>query len=136
MPEPPPDDTYTRASRFNSYEFDDARPLDGAVRELLFARGHCVERFADDALRAGCCLKRGAVCEAGVFVSDERKRLCGTPDAIVWPEGTNGTGVLIEVKDTTRRVDNVLLKWVLQCHVYMIEQGIAQHMGPGVGAFS
>jgi hypothetical protein len=85
---------------------------------LLRARGASVERFAIDALQTSCAADdAGATCDEGVFVSDASLHLCGTPDAIV---SRKRERIVVEVKDTTRLVDNVLLNWVLQCHVYML----------------
>ena len=117
-PTPPPNNMYTRASLFNSFALGDSEPLDDPVKTLLFARGHCVERFAVDALRDNCQEEEQTMVEEGQFVSDDALHLCGTPDAIV---SHGSERVLIEVKSTTKEVDiSMSLEWVLQCHVYMI----------------
>lgn len=103
---PPTKPTFLRGSAFNSSssEIDDE-----VLVEMLFARGHCVEQFAFNALRSHCSAKR---VKRGRYAENDELKICGTPDATL---SNNRKRYIIEVKSTTRTINNeLLLGWLLQ----------------------
>ena len=109
----PINNMHTRASSFNLLW--ETRAPRRPVKTLLFARGHCVERFAVYALRDNCQEEQTMV--EGMFVSDDALHLQGRP----MPLCRIVASVCSSRSGDYKEVDiSMSLEWVPQCHVYMI----------------